>query len=713
MKHNLLKVESFYKTKHAIIQQRLSVLQNHYGIIESTALDDASAVEIEDLTAAFFDLRDAIKHLQWYDLVNFSKIVGRLGKLGGEVTLPSWVNDLRIPDTHLATQTVCLRNLGYVDDWIARLRLEGCRGFTKTLLLQQSYCRDLPSPPLISAAIAIGQDDASSLDKILEEVRKTLDFDESTQQRFLFALLHFSTLNGCRRSVERLISSIRSLWGFGDHLHWLVIKIGRRKKLQGRKIQVQSTPEIMVQSGVVTETIDQLIHVINRLGFMLKGFLHKKDSFGRFPLHHAVQYGLSEVCKVIIKYMKGFEAAQSSCASSSALLPDSEGLTALDIAVLTGNATITEILLRDNCGAGADSKVPSNVFTTALKLGSFTIVQLLHTMVVDVNYKDQNDETALYLAVRSGRQEYVTMVLDVPRKHSRMDMNAAEGVHGWTPLILACVKGNMLVMELLLRAGADPKVHDLFGWTAKDHAAFRGHLPMAKVLMALDVGSPKAISQCNGPQKPKQRIKKASPSFGYPAYVGQHVPLDCSQIYVNLGPLDTYNAVIAVNLAPYVAPDAYTLQREADFQVEIRTIDRDQSSDVIQLPVLEDLANKPWRFLTSDARSFKLAFDIFHAKTVAHKGGQLIGSAIALLESLKQGLGPKRESLRRDFAIPILHKDTLNFIGTVTFSFVIVTPFPHPRPTAGIELGFRRDDSPTIIGHRGTSQISTPTTLIK
>lgn len=715
MKHNLLKAESFYKTRHAIIQQRVKVLQDHYGITETSALDHANGIDIVDLKAAFLDLRDAIKQLQWYGLVNFSKIVDRLGKFGGGVTWPSMTNDLRTPDTHLATQTECLRDLAYVDDWVARLQLEGRRSSTKISLLQQKYWKHLPSPQLINAAIAIDHGDASSLTEILEELRKTQELDDSTQQRLLFALLQFAILNGCRNSVERLVSSVRSLRGFGDHLHWLVIKIGRRKKLRTRENQVQSTPETIAQSGVVTETIDQLLHVINRLGFMLRGFLHKTDSFGRLPLHHAVQYGLFEVCQAILKYMKGYEAAQSSITSSSALLPDSEGLTALDIAVLTGNAAITEILLEDHkhsTDAGADTKLPGNLLSITLKLGSFAIVQLLHTLAVDVNYRDQNDQTALYLAVRSGRLEYVTMVLEMSRKHGKMDLNATEVVYGWTPLILACVTGNIPVMELLLRAGADPKVHDLFGWSAKDHAAFRGYLPMAKVLMALDVESSKKSSP-HGLDKKEQRFKKASPSFDYAAYVGQDVPSNYSQVYVNLGPLDTYNTVTAVNLAPYVAPDAYDTRREADFQVEIRAIDGDQSSGVIQLPILEDLTNKPWRFLTSNAQNFKLAFNIFHAKTVAYKGGKLIGSAIALLESLKQGLGSKRESLIRDCTIPILHTDTLDFIGTVTFYFVIITPLSQPCPTAGLEHGFRGDDSPVIIGHRGTFQTSIPMTLIK
>lgn len=716
LKHDILKVESFYEARHAIVKKKAKLLRDHYRITESTALHHANGVDLEDVTAAFFDLRDAIKQLQWYGLVNFSKIVGRLGKLGGGETWPSKTN-LGVSDTYLAIEKECLKDLVYVDDWIARLQLEGLPGSTQTSSLpQQEYCKDLPLRLLISAAIVIDQDDALSLNEILEEVRKNQELDDSTQQEFLFALLRFSTLNGCKGSVERLVSSIRSLGGFGDHLHWLIVKIGRRKKLRNQEIQVLSIPQTIVRSGVVTESIDQLIYVIDQLGLMLKDFFYQTDSFGRLPIHHAVQYGLFEVCQAILKYMKGSEAAQTSIASSPALLPDFEGLTALDIAVLTGNAAVTEILLEDHyhrTEQGASTKVPGNLLTTALKLDSFTIVQLLHTLPFDVNYKDQNDETALYLAVRSGRLDYVTLILKMPSRHGKMDLNAREAAYGWTPLILACVKGNMPVMELLLQAGANPKVHDLFGWSPKDHAAFRGYLPMAKLLMELELGNSKVSSPHNGFQKLGQRAKNASPSLEYPTSVGQDVPPNCSQVYVNLGPLDSYNTATAVNLDPYVAPDAFSPQREADFQVEIRAIDSGQSSGIIQLPVLEDLANKPWRFLTKNTRTFKLAFNIFHAKTAAHNESQLIGSAIALLENLKQGLGSKRESLIRDFTIPILQKDTLSFMGTVTFYFVTVTPFPHPVPTAGIKNDFRRDGSPSIIGHRGIFRIFVPMTLIK
>lgn len=72
--------------------------------------------------------------------------------------------------------------------------------------------------------------------------------------------------------------------------------------------------------------------------------------------------------------------------------------------------------------------------------------------------------------------------------------------------------------------------------------------------------------------------------------------------------------------------------------------------------ILEDMTNKPWRFLTENARRFRLAFDIFYAKTAGHESDSLIESAVALLENLKEGLGSKLEGLVRDFTILTLQK---------------------------------------------------------
>jgi glycerophosphodiester phosphodiesterase len=720
LEQNLTKAESFYKTRHASIQQRVNVLHHHYGITKSTTFDHANELELEDLTAAFGELHGSLKQLQWYGLVNFNKITDRLGKLGQGEEL-SWhpLKDvLDISASHHALQKECLKDLVYVDHMLARLRsrrAEAGRCSSKESLLLQNYYDELrPASSLSTACFAIDQDDASALDQLLQHSRKAEGPDERDQQRLIFALIHCATLNGSKRCIERLVGRIEDLRYFDDHLHWLVIKTGRRKMLYDGQVRVSTAPEATVQSTVVTEAIDQVVQVVHRLGFMLTDVLHKQDSFGRLPLHHAVHYGLHEVCQAILRYMNGHEAVPS-MPFSPALLPDCEGLCALDLAILTGNAAVTKILLEDHdCRIGEGNNndtahfgiLPGRLLTAALVLNSFEIIQHLLAYPIDVNYKHYNDETALYLAVRSRRLEYVTILLAQPNKNDEIEMDTPEAVHGRTPLILASVNGDLPVVELLLREGADPKVQDLFGWTAKDHAAFRGHLPMAKTLMALETASTNENSRVNRLPRMKRRERIGRSTVGNSTSSDQHTPPGYSEVFVNLGPLDTYHPVIAVNLAPYVSPDAYNPQREAAFKVKIRAVDGDQSNHVIQLPIMEDMANTPWRFLTRNAREFKLAFDIFHADTDIHNDGPLIGSAIALLASHKQGLGSKRESVIRDFTIPILQKETLQYMGTVTFYFLVITPFPHPRPAPGVgrSQDFGRHGSPTIIGHRGAFQ---------
>jgi hypothetical protein len=176
VKHNLTKVESFYKTRHAIIQQRVNALHDHYGVTERTAFDSANRLELEDLIAAFIELRDILKQLQWYELVNLDKIVGRLAKFEGRVAWSPGSNGLRIPDTYLAIRTECLKTLRYVNDVLARLqskRAELVLAQPSLSLLQQKYYDELlASLPLISASSAINLDDASILDQMFEQCVK-------------------------------------------------------------------------------------------------------------------------------------------------------------------------------------------------------------------------------------------------------------------------------------------------------------------------------------------------------------------------------------------------------------------------------------------------------------------------------------------------------------------------------------------------------------
>lgn len=709
MEQNLSKARSFYGRKRAALQQRTKTLHDHYGITAITDLDFASELESLDLRAALTELRDSLKQLLWYWLVNFDKILGSLAK---------FQEDICVSDVDLSNRNKSIEDLCQVNDWLKSLQPKtrcSSHGSAQMTLLQRKYFNDSPfHSPLMTAFAAIERNDTLGLDQQLRLCRSISKIAEHSWQQFLFSLLHFSVVNGSQCCTVRLLSDIESIQDFGYHIHCLIGKIGRNKMSQRRHTQVQDGAGPAIPDTTLAGTIDQLAHIISKLGFKLEKALQTEDVLGRIPLHYAVQYDLSQVCREILKHMTEHGGSHSVALPSPALIADREKLTSLDLAVLHGNKVILTILLEDHhcrmeaarIGRGhfpQEELIPANLLANALGLDCFAIVRLLHRSSIDVKHRDHNGNTALHLAVRSGKIEYVAEILQGCNGNHRHDLNAREEVYGWTPLILATARGGLAIVEFLLQIGADPTTQDHRGWVAKDHAAFRGWLPVAKKLTAMTAGHSKDENDvdCNHQQR------RSTGKCGVPADLAKHPcpknSLSESQICVVLGALDTYKAVTAVDLSSYVWPDLYDTQREADFHVEVRAIDGGQARYIVQLPILEDQTNKPWRFVTNNAKNFKLAFNIYHSKTSAHKGDPLIGSAIALLDNLKQGLGLARESLIRNFTVPILRKDTLDFIGTVTFYFLIMTPFPHPDPKRAIkqELASPSSKGLPIIGHRG------------
>ena len=161
----------------------------------------------------------------------------------------------------------------------------------------------------------------------------------------------------------------------------------------------------------------------------------------------------------------------------------------------------------------------------------------------------------------------------------------------------------------------------------------------------------------------------------------------------------------AVDLSPCLSGHPYSTHPEIGYLLEIDVIGATGSSQVVQLPMLQDMTNEPYLFTTKDPGKVKLVFNIFRVTNYSGRGSPLIGSGIALLHSLKEVLTSKHESLIRDYTIPILEKATLKPIGSLTFSFMIVTPFSHLAVPPIATCGFWKKQGPTqVVGHRGSSQ---------
>ncbi|KAL8972076.1 MAG: hypothetical protein Q9197_002952 [Variospora fuerteventurae] len=625
----LSKAKSFYERKHGTLQQSVKTLFELHPIDRDLDLHLPSALEVEDLQATIVEWRDSFKQLLWFWVVNFDKTIPSLAKF--ETYLAASTNDLALRTRSIDELCRLENTLNTLSKVKSQIDAGPPTQVTSTLPKQ-------PTETLLShlALKAFGAP--------LPQFRLTLE---------LFV---------AKKAFETPISV-----GLGRA--YPVKPLLRQSHYRHTDSEIYLGTDATIPKVEANAIVGRLARVVARLGLLRKSFQFK-DRLGRLPLHYAVEYGLLPVCQEILKQMREDRAEQYIATASPPFIPDSEGLTPMDLAVLHGNLEIVNMLLDDGDRRIRDARtngphfpqselLPGNLLMTAIELQYFPVFQLLHRSGIDVRYADRQSNTALHLAVRSRKEQYLTEILHHRSHDQTLNLDARESVYGRTPLIMASENGDHSLVYMLLQAGADPTIEDNLGWRAKDYAAFRGWLPIAKELSQLAAGQLEKGDEVNSIEQQRRHNVKSELSINFAERLKRQQSADECEVFVNLGALDTYKPVLGVDLGPYVKPAPYTPQREADYTVEVRAINGDQTRHLVQLPVLEDRANKPWRFVTKDPEDFKLAFTIYHSTTSAQKGDS-----------------------------------------------PIVTPFPHPDPRKVIqrELPCLGEDGLPIIGHRGMGQ---------
>lgn len=762
-------MDGFYNKKYGEAARRLKLLQDRYG--KPTDIPDGiDKDEVEDLMGALLELRGQLRKLQWYGEVNrrgFIKITKKLDKKVPQATTQRLYLESKVDPKPFTTNVGLLETMNVVNDWLSVLGDIKIPDDTSSTHSSSSMRRvsskailNIPAGLLDTVDQAIRNDDSSILVELLQEVNVGQDNPKDPLfQRLLLNLLQRSISCKAKKCINKLLDQLTTLEDEEDinkrnSIHRLVIAVGRSRSTGDAELTADTSLDVSLDTmnyitpaappilapqvclsketdgvarlGRTEKSVVLLQYLLDNLRPQQRTALQAKDIYGRMPLHYAAQYGIVVICQIIIECMQKWGQFEVTEGIDAPFWQDTEGLAPLHLSVIGGHPLTTKTLLEAEDWKGTNDRKAavrrqmsksSAVLALAAKANFVVIVKLLVEAGVDINYQDeQQGETALHLAARFGHAEIARVLLE-GSENQTINTELAEKTFGWTPLFVACVDGHLDVVDLLIDAGADLQRMDLSGWTAKEHAALRGHMHvagrLAEVTTAPDLSGSETSSATDPASPPASSsflVDSASSAFtnGNGAIrttepvktFGHRYLTKESMILVSLGSMDMRKAIEAVKLDRIPLAEAHSTQLDTALSVVVSASGANGDPAIIDLPVQDSISTDPIVFTAVDATNVKLLFDI--VPTYAGTKDQIVGRGVALLSSVKPYIGSKRISLQGDVTVPIMAANTLEVIGSVHFNYLTITPFAHPNMSITENQTYWKSMTSTmLIGHRG------------
>ena len=762
-------VDQFYNKKYSDAARRLKLLHDRYGRpLESSNSIDKD--DVEELMGALLELRGQLRNLQWYGEVNrrgFVKITKKLDKKAVQTPTQKSYLESKVDPKQFATNTDLLDTLKRINDWLSKLgEVKVNDDNSSTHSSHSLHCasskamQSVPASTLDALDQATRMDNAQNLNELLSNPAPNMESSEENLPAIL-ALNLLQRAIHCRAKacIDQLLTRIDTLDASDDInkrncIHRLIITTGRSvpstdgdPQLDGLQDSKMGTnnyikpaaPPILAPLASNTKELDVikdlsrddisvilLEFLLDRLRPHQQGALQTRDVYGRMPLHYAAQYGFVAACQIIVARMQAWGLFEVSDGIDAPFWQDLDGYAPLHLSVIGGHPLTTKTLLEAENWRGVNGRKVAvrkhmsksgEVLALAVKANFTVIVQSLVDAGVDLDYQDHQGETALHVAARFGHTECARILLN-GSNGEKVSMEIPESSFGWTPLFIACVEDRVEIVQLLIAAKANLDALDSSGWTAKEHAALRGHVNIARSLATTTSSTSQAHSNSpttqssngissvepardhkingNGTMNGNGAIRNTKPVKTY----GHRYLTKETMILVSLGTMDTRKSVEAVNLDRIPLADAHSTQLDTALSVVVSASGANGEASIIDLPVQETISTEPIVFTTGDITKVKLFFDI--VPTYAGSHDQRVGRGVALLSTVKSSIGSKRMLLQGDIAVPIVAVNTLEVIGSVNFNFLIITPFTHPNMTITEDLTYWKSMASTmVIGHRG------------
>jgi glycerophosphodiester phosphodiesterase len=751
---NLEDVDAFYNKKLADSFRRLHLLHDKYSP-SPEAVAQLDQDEKEELIGALLELRNQFRKLQWFGEINrrgFVKITKKLDK-----KIPNVENQQRYITTKVDPKPFARDNttrvLADINKWLSVLGDAQPADDSKSDWSGRSLGRaagkilTVPQTVLDTLDQATRNDDLATLEANLSD--KSIFVSELSSQPLLFSLLQRSISLRSKQCVRHLLGKIHNLDELDDIngrncVHRLIIHTGRNKSaaasqdagpfpfsdgarlssqyLQPAASAIAPLRPLNEKEADILEKDDQAVQmltfILENLSPGQRSALTSEDSLGRLPLHYAAQFGFVVICEILVAKMREWGQFDSAKDVDDARWKDKNGDTPLHLSVRGGHPFTTQTLIKAGClqvfmgGPGEASaflpRPSGDLLATATKANFSIMVQMLLDAGADANWQDKSGEAALHVAARFGYDACAKVLLSGAGSQ-KADLEITEKSYAWTPLHVACVDGHLSTVTALVDAGADVNKLDASGWTAKEHAALRGHMDIARFLARLETDSivPELESRSVSPRPDKlsieerrsngaQRVAEPLKSFGHRYLKNEAL------ILVSLGSMDMRKNIQPVELEQIPLTTAHLTGLDTALSVVISARGAQGEATIVDLPVHDHINTEPIVFTTQDPSKVQLRFDI--VPTYAGSDTSKIGRGVALLSSIKPSLGTKRMNLQGDVCIPIIASN-LEYIGTVNFNFLVITPFSHPNmEVTSRQTYWKKLSSTMVIGHRGLGQ---------